>query len=369
MRSYRMARRSFLSGLCASSLLYPLLRSIEASAQGKPAPPRFLVLHHPLGCVYKQWLPTGGAGDYTLSDPLSPFAPLKPKMVIIDGLNLVAASLAGTAGNKTHEGGVVALMTGVPELRKLGQEDHVAGGASIDQLFLAQSPRLKTSCGFNSLALGVDNRSDRNEIAPRVMSYGPVVNNDRSPILPERQPITTYARIFGQGVLPNATVAQLARLRAQKQSIVDYLRTDLGRLRTLVPSAETVKIDAHADAIRQLESTLDVTYGSNSALCPTCAKPPEPAMFADNPEYFYAGMPDFHPHGDLGRAQLALVKAAFACDLVRVATFMWSPGTNHVLFNGYTNFAGATVTSSQHHPPSHTLDPGIVSWLCIFCFR
>src|SRR5262249_55880624 len=147
MQSYRLARRSFLRGLGASSLLVPLLRSIEASAQGAPPPARLLIVHHPLGCVYNQWLPTTTADDFTLSGPLSPFAPLKPKMVVIDGLNLVAASLSGTAGNKTHEGGTVALMTGVPELRKLGQEDHVAGGASIDQLFLAQSPKLKTTCG------------------------------------------------------------------------------------------------------------------------------------------------------------------------------------------------------------------------------
>jgi hypothetical protein len=258
---------------------------------------------------------------------------------------------------------VVALMTGVPELRKLGQEDHVAGGASIDQLFLTQSPKLKTSCGFNSLALGVDNRSDRDEIAPRVMSYGPVVNNDRSPILPERQPLVVFNRIFGQGALPNATVAELAQIRAQKQSIVDYMRKDMARMRTLIPAAETVKLDAHAAAIMQLESTLDATYGSSSTLCPKCTKPASPLTFTDNPEYFYPSQPDFHPHGDLGRAQLALIKAAFACDLVRVATFMWSPGTNHVLFYGYTSAVGSTVSSAQHHPVSHTLDQGVVTWL------
>ena len=56
--------------------------------------------------------------------------------------------------------------------------------------------------------------------------------------------------------------------------------------------------------------------------------------------------------------QLRLIKTAFACDLARVATFMWSAGTNWVVFPG--TFQGATITgnlqSTPHHPPSHS-DP------------
>jgi hypothetical protein len=67
-------------------------------------------------------------------------------------------------------------------------------------------------------------------------------------------------------------------------------------------------------------------------------------------------MPASHPHFDLGRLQLNMVKAAFACDLVRVATFMWSAGTNWVVFPGTLN--GATILggpqTAQHHPPSHS---------------
>ena len=69
-------------------------------------------------------------------------------------------------------------------------------------------------------------------------------------------------------------------------------------------------------------------------------------------------MPNSHPHLDLGLNQLRLIKTAFACDLVRVATFMWSAGTNWVVFPGM--FQGATIKgnlqSTPHHPPSHS-DP------------
>ena len=50
MMSYRFKRRSFLQACGGSAaLLSPLLRSIEAQAQGVAAPLRLLILHHPLG--------------------------------------------------------------------------------------------------------------------------------------------------------------------------------------------------------------------------------------------------------------------------------------------------------------------------------
>ena len=70
-----------------------------------------------------------------------------------------------------------------------------------------------------------------------------------------------------------------------------------------------------------------------------------------------------------GRLHLALIKAAFACDLTRVATFMWASGTSWVSFPG--NLDGAdlrlrgatTVASAPHHPPSHSQDPDLRDWL------
>jgi len=49
--SYKFARRSFLQAAGgAATLLSPMLRSIEARAQGAKAPLRLLIIHHPLGC-------------------------------------------------------------------------------------------------------------------------------------------------------------------------------------------------------------------------------------------------------------------------------------------------------------------------------
>jgi hypothetical protein len=78
------------------------------------------------------------------------FNTLRSKMVLIDGLNIVTASLqAGSDGGAySAEGGTVAIMTGVPTLGQVGQQNHCAGGPSIDQRFLAKSPVPDLWCKF-----------------------------------------------------------------------------------------------------------------------------------------------------------------------------------------------------------------------------
>jgi hypothetical protein len=50
---------------------------------------------------------------------------------------------------------------------------------------------------------------------------------------------------------------------------------------------------------------------------------------------------------------MGVLKAAFVCDIIRVATFQWSPGTNHVAFKG--QYPGEAATIYQHHPLSHRI--------------
>ena len=295
--SYKMARRSFLRGCGGSAaLLLPLLRSIEARAQGMAAPLRLLVLHHPLGASpgLGTWRPAATATTTSFTLPLesAPFAPLQSKMVMIDGLNLITASKAAgnSGGQNTHEGGMVALMTGVPALGQIGQQDHCAGGPSIEQLLLARSPTLggagspaNKQTMFGSLQLAADIRSDRDEIAPRVLSYlpptsNPDINQARQPQYAETEPLTTFTRIFG-GALPTGT--NTAALLANRLSILDFMRSDLARMQSLVPSSEKPKLDVHATAIQQLESSIRATLGPANTGS-TCTKPAAPAYFTQS---------------------------------------------------------------------------------------
>ncbi|HXU63763.1 MAG TPA: hypothetical protein VN962_18825, partial [Polyangia bacterium] len=133
-----MARRAFLRGCGGSAaLMLPLLRSMEARAAGASAPKRLLILHHCQGSPLDQWRPAAASTtqQFTLPSNSAPFAPLQSKMVLVDGLNLVTAttgpnSTGNSGGQRTSEGGMVALVTGVPTLGSVGQQDHCAGGPS-----------------------------------------------------------------------------------------------------------------------------------------------------------------------------------------------------------------------------------------------
>ncbi len=404
MISYKFARRSFLRGLGGSAaLMVPLLRSIEARAAGAAAPLRFLVIHHPLGANpgLTNWRPTATATttSFTLPMESAPFTPLQKYMVMVDGVNIVAATNhpSGTdpdtnsGGQNTHEGGIVAMMTGVPTIGMIGQQDHCAGGPSIDQILLQQAPGLggtnfPNPTSFGSLQLAADVRSDRDEVAPRVLSYlAPKSGQSdpsvaRQPLYAETSQLNVFTRIFG-GALP--TGSNTSQILAQKMSVITYLQSDLARLQTLVPASEKDRLTAHADAIAQLEASLQQMYGTTTTNS-VCVKPATPPNYADTSsgkqgsgsvysdlggvDYYIPNQPTSHPHLDLGQTQLRLIKAAFACDLVRVATFMWSAGTNWVVFPG--TFQGASIKgnlqSTPHHPPSHSDpsgDPNTPAWL------
>ncbi|HTV26012.1 MAG TPA: DUF1552 domain-containing protein [Polyangiaceae bacterium] len=367
---YRHSRRSFLLSATAAGLSVPLLHRIEAHAQGAPEPRRLLIIQRAVGSVRAQWLPSGNpsqtaAGNLALNRGTgtraavavggvsAAFEPLRAKTTIIDGLNIVASG----SGDRTHEGGMVALMTGQPTTRKVGQEDHKAGGASIDQLLLDRSPWLQGT-RVPSLALGTDARSDRGEVSPRVLSYRPpplgavaepgARGPDAVPIFPTIEPVVAYSQLFGSviGGAPSQNAADVARLRAERRSVVDYLKSDLSRLESLVPVAERPLIEAHVDAIRSLETSFDSALDIAGSGCLPPGAEPRSYGLAQTPAN-QSGQNAFH--GEIGLLQLAIIRAAFACDLTRTATFMWSPGTNLVVFGGLYD----GMRQEEHHLTSH----------------
>ena len=109
-----MARRSFLRACGGSAaLLAPLLRSIEARAQGVPAPLRFLVIRHAAGRRSSDLAAARHRDDdqlHAARRPARRSLRSSRRWSMIDGLNIVTASQqAGNAGARTRrEGGMVA---------------------------------------------------------------------------------------------------------------------------------------------------------------------------------------------------------------------------------------------------------------------
>jgi len=182
---------------------------------------------------------------------------------------------------------------------------------------------------FASLQIAAHNRQDgAPEVANRALSYA----GADEPLFPEVDPQLTFDRLFG-GIVPGADADALARAKAKNQSVLDFIDADLARLEALAPASERPKLEAHADAIRDLEQSLDGLTG--------CDPGTPPMAFPDSDH--------FTDVAAVGAAQLAILRTALQCDVTRVVTFMWTPGASSVQFEGL--YEGMPLV--QHHSLSH----------------
>jgi hypothetical protein len=124
----------------------------------------------------------------------------------------------------------------------------------------------------------------------------------------------------------------------------------------LAPGSEAPKIDRHAQAIRNAEMQLDELIKNGGMSTSTCTAPMQPDKSLTgkmgNDKYSSNVSTDDAPtHKLVAEAHGAVILAAFQCDLIRVASFQFSPGTNHVSFKGL--WPNDPNRIAMHHPVSH----------------
>ena len=157
------------------------------------------------------------------------------------------------------------------------------------------------------------------------------------------------------------TDREALRVLKLRKSVLDYSLRELDRLKALGPASERDKIDGHAAAVRKLEAQLsDQIAGGGRPACSSHAPiqtlrstGKDGDSLRRDYDQLKANTSDETTHEAVGKAHAAIIRAAFACDLIRVATFQWSPGTNHVAFKGLDPNAPETIW--MHHPLSHQI--------------
>jgi len=371
--SYRFARRSFLGAVGGAVGLKVLLRNLEASAAGTPPPPRFLVMSWPLGTVRYLFLPPPPAVDLASSRILKPIADagLAGDTIVLYGLS---TSLIPAGGGGGAEAGTVKTMTGAasPGTRLNGGEgdDAVAGGPSFDQIFLNRVPALKR-LGPGYANVICDARVDSFETSTQCLSYGyatrPVpsartpgtVLTENVPLMPILSPLLAYQQLFGGFSGTTLDAQRMQALLLARKSVLDHSLRELARLRTLAPASESARIDQHAEIIRKVETDLKNRMTGQNATCAVPA-PPDGALVGQSGshnDYFSFPRPastaDDVVHGKVGQAHASILRAAFQCDLIRVATFEWAPGTSHVAFAGL--YPPDPAGAYMHNPMSQLI--------------
>jgi hypothetical protein len=175
-----------------------------------------------------------------------------------------------------------------------------------------------------SLEVGV--LSTENVVAGRI-SY----LDAGKPVPPVNDPALVYDRIFSDLILDPVGAATLRR---ERKSVLDAVQKQFGRIRTKLSREDRDKLDAHADAVRGIETRLDLPGGITGG---ACIRPERPSIDYNKLELF----------PDIGKLQMDLMVLAFACDVTRVATIMWA----HAVGSPASPWLGI---SEGHHALSHT---------------
>jgi len=232
--------------------------------------------------------------------------------MVVEGLQLSTSSM-GPGG--AHQLGIGQVLTGTPLLTgelfsPFDDGDLVVGwggGISVDQ-------RLANVLGgetwLRSLQLGIQTRKAPVLTVGSTLSY----RGANQPVASEDDPHQVFARLFGADGAAGAT---LETLRAKRLSVLDTVKAEFDALSAAVGAEDALRLEAHADHVRDLELRLQ-----NNLAPLDCQAPPKTGL--TNPD-------DPTVYGLVGSVQMDLLTTALACDLTRVATVQWSfAGSEHV---------------------------------------
>jgi Protein of unknown function (DUF1552) len=348
----KLTRRAALAGLGASGAA-ALLRPLLARAQLGTSPQRLLLIHRPCGTLADKWWPTGGVKDWVTSPILSPFEKLRSDMVVMKGVDCPRNQ--NWLGNK-NGAGMIAMMAPppmdkgpsdyhvwpvLPGFSSQAQEDTNASfftspDKTIDQLFLEKIPALRgTPIPSMQLTSSLESAAAMLECCARVVSYAkpdPAAELT-TPLWPEVRPDVVFKNLFGLGLpmSPTDTASQML-----DKSLLDFVASDLNRLKPRLPSSQVPKIDAHLAALRSLEQSIG--NGARACMPPTLGPLPVPP----------AGVPLLDgQYLETCKQHMQLIRAAFQCDLTRVISFTYAYGTSGIHFRNV--LPPGAITNSEGH--------------------
>lgn len=313
MSGYKSSRRLFLGASIAAGsavALFPWLRAKAATA-----PPRLLLLFTPHGTVWDQWRPTGGETDFQFSPILKPLEAHRNRLVIVDGIEIKS----GTAYYIPHTYTMPVLWTGSPidtATNQFCRSDHMQcfgwnTGVSVDQFIANKLTGTPTPYGTIELGVGCGGLHP----ATRMIYSAPGM-----PKSPLDSPEFAFQTLFGT---INPDLMQAEKDARRRKSVLDTVLTDFDSRRAKLSPTDKLRLDAHANSLRELEKSLTAT----------CVAPSAPA--------------DVNSETTIDR-QSDLLATAFGCGLTQIASFQV-----RIADNDNTLYPWVGLDTGGHHTLSH----------------
>lgn len=314
-------RREFLKrlGVGAASAPFLLNAGSLAGAETTARKQRLIILFSPNGVVPTEFWPDEIGDKFTMKESLKPLEPYQDKTLLLRG---ISEKVKGDGDR--HMRGIGCLLTGIELFpgNIQGGSDTPAGwasGISIDQEiknYLQSRPETQTR--FGSLEFGAL-VPDRADTWTRMVYAGA-----NKPIAPIDDPYQMFNKLYG------------SRKNADSlRSVLDDLKTDLQKVKSLVSANDRRMIEDHAELVRGME--LELQSAQSSA--PQHAEPVlEQGVREDNDN-----MPK------IVKMQMDLLVSGLITDAARVATFQF---TNSV---GQARMKWLGIDEG-HHELSHKPD-------------
>jgi len=343
MKRLSPTRRAFLRAMGAGVAALPFSRLLEnsvAQAAGETLPLKFITIYHPHGLSAEFWAmktaDTETNFDLSYANcSLQPFddaatygKSFKDKLLVLEGIDhLSSANGHDSAGT---------ILTGSTIDSSLKRPSN----SSLDQ-FLAVTKGLGSSTRITSVNLGVGTDATESGLT---LSYG----EGGAPLPKIIDPVAAFHLLFeGLAVSSDPTaMAAAERKRKLGQSVVDYVRWDVNRLRTGLAAAEQQKLDQHLSALTDLEKQL----GGGKTSGPVCAVPamPDASKFPKLKQY-NGGEQYFDAITD---AHIDMLAQALACDVTRFGTLFM----NDLSYNGNP----LALPADNHGAVAHTYNASTV---------
>jgi hypothetical protein len=322
-----------------------------AEAEGKQPPQRVLLVHRPCGSWPADWFPQKAGPLDQLSPLLESFSKVKKKMLVMKGVDTGADH--SKHGDKHATGIITMLCGGMPvqppgtsqdDLNDTESKTITAPGPSIEQYLLQHEPmKSLLTAGVPSIQLAGTSRSAQASgfACLRVMSYAAAMRG----MFGESRSKVAFNNTLGRIATDAAAdAAALAKAQAQGKSVLDFVMKDLARMKTQVPSSQAAKLEAHVQAIRELEARLNAS--------PTTVCEPPTLLTQPRTGGISGAQPDEIEHESLCKNMLSIIKGSFQCDITRVASLTFAHGNNDLRPKMYVPKSSFS-NSGDHHGVSH----------------
>ena len=323
-KPFRLNRRAFLGG-AAAAISLPFMEAMtplanQAYAQ-QTKPLRMLCYYIPNGIHMPSWTPAAEGAGFTLPETLAPLANVQDDLLVLTGLENVAANPDGPGD---HAAGTGSFLTATHVFKTEGAD--IQNAISVDQV---AANAIGGETPFPSLQLGMDGGGSTGNCdsgyscayARNISWAGP-----QTPLPKTVDPAIVFDRLFA-GFDPQATQEERERRTRLKASILDYAIEDATKLQARLGARDRLKLDEFLTGVRELETRI-------SDLDPATR----------------CGVPD-RPDGTYNVTQKAqimsdLMVLAFQCDLTRTMSFMLANAGSGRQYD----FLGIT---EGHHQISH----------------